>query len=91
MLKLKNFHHSKSPMGIDNVHINKLLLSEGFPYRKIEKIWTKRIPSISSTTAMFKKAKPLCIELRQIDGDANSFKETTYMSFFIKYEQLIKK
>ena len=83
ILKLKNtnFHQYKISFLIDNIDVNKIVVSN--------KVFLgKRILNILLATKIF---RPLCIFFPEMTAYSKDFDKTKCISFLIKDEKLLKK
>ena len=78
------FHQHKSPVSINNIDINKIVVSNKSLFRKKG---FKHFIGYSDS----KEIRPLCIFLPKMSAYRRDFDETKYMSFLIKDEELLEK
>ena len=82
---LQNFYKNKQVIKIDDIDVNKILVSKEKPYGS--KIVFKYFIGYNDNDVI----KPLCIKLPQMTGYVKSFENNTTMSFKISDKHLLKK
>lgn len=80
--KLK-FHHNKNSILMDDININKILISHKICYKKRHKYCVGYKED--------KKVKPCCIMLPKFSLHTRSFDETKWISFLIEDNELLEK
>ena len=83
-IDIYKFHQYKSPILIDYIYINKIVVSNKISYGKNDFKYF-----IGYKDA--KRIRPLCILLRKISAYRRNFDKTKCVSFLIKDEQLLEK
>ena len=78
------FHQPKSPISINNIDINKIVVSNKVSFGKKD---FKYLIGYKDA----KIVRPLCISLPKMSGYRRDFDKTKCMSFFIKHEKLLEK
>ena len=79
-----DFYENKKINIIDNIDVNKILVSKKEPYRT--KNSDKYFIGYSDNDAI----RPLCVRLPQMTGYARKFDENATMSFRVNNKQLLK-
>ena len=82
-IKKQKFHQHKSPILINNIDINKTVVSNKFCF--IKKGFKYFIVYKDA-----KKSRPLCILLPKMSAYRRYFDETKLMSFLIKHIELVE-
>ena len=83
--KKSDFYKSKKVAKIDDVDVNKILVSKEEPYG------TKNSFKFFTGYNDNDVIRPLCIKLSQMTGYVRTFESNTTMSFIINDKQLLKK
>ena len=86
-IEKKKFHFSKNPIAIDDLVIDKIIKSDRCAYEKYKKTDAKFFSGCKDG----KIIRPLCIKFAKMEKYVNSFKETKYMFFEIKKNELLEK
>ena len=84
-LKKSDFYKNNKVIKIDDIDVNKILVSKEKPYGS--KIVFKYFIGYNDNDVI----KPLCIKLPQMTGYVKSFENNTTMSFKISNKHLLKK
>ena len=80
-LNLKKFHQNKSPISINNIDINKIVVSDKLPFDKQDFIYFIGYKDN-------KKIRPLYKLFTKVSGYEVDFDETEYMYLKIKEENV---
>ena len=80
-LNLKKFHQNKSPISINNIDINKIVVSDKLPFDKQDFIYFIGYKDN-------KKIRPLYKFFTKVSGYEVDFDETEYMYLKIKEENV---
>ena len=83
--KESDFHKNKKVIKIDDVDVNKILISKEEPYGSKNSF--KYFIGYNDNDVI----RPLCIKFPQMTGYVRSFESNTTMSFKISDKQLLKK
>ena len=84
-IKTSDFYKNKKVFQIDNIDVNKILVSKKEPYGTKNSF--KYFIGYNDNDVI----RPLCIRLPQMTGYARKFDENATMSFIVKNKQLLKK
>ena len=84
-IKKSDFYKSKKVIKIDDIDVNKILVSEEKPYGTKNSF--KYFIGYNDNDVI----RPLCIKLPQMTGYVRKFEGNTTMSFKISDKQLLKK
>ena len=84
-IKKSDFYKSKKITKINDINVNKILLSKKEPYRKKNSL--KYFIGYNDNDVI----RPLCTKLLQMTGYAKKFDENVTMSFRVNNKQLLKK
>ena len=83
-IKKSEFYKSKKPFQIDDVDVNKILVSKKEPYGTKNAL--KYFIGYNDNDVI----RPLCLRLPQMTGYAKKFNENVTMSFRVNNKQLLK-
>ena len=83
-LKNTNFNNIKNLFSINNIDINKIVVSNKVSFGK--KVFKYFIDYKNA-----KRNKPLCISLEKMSAYRRDFYETKFIFFFIKNDELLEK